>query len=97
MAKDSLLSNLFRRHARNIAASPMVYILVPLLLAIACTSFVFIKGIKIDTDPNLVWVPPNSKTSLQKNFFDAAFDPFYRIQQVRYTSPICAGSTVIHY
>ena len=33
-------------------------------------------------DPNTIWVPPTASTSQQKAYFDAAFDPFFRVNQV---------------
>ena len=38
--------------------------------------------VDINSDPNAIWVPPTSTTSLQQNQFNAVFNPFYRIEQV---------------
>ncbi len=52
---------------------------IPALLA---SSLLWGRPLRIDTDPNLIWVPPGSNTSLQKALYDAAFDPFFRVEQV---------------
>ena len=78
--RNSRLAAAFRWHGKHVARFPLVYIVAPLVIAgIVCVGM---KELTIDTDPDLIWVPPTSDTALQKRFFDAAFDPFFRINQV---------------
>lgn len=41
-----------------------------------------IKYLKITTDPVELWAAPNSRSRLEREFFDSNFEPFYRIEQV---------------
>lgn len=41
-----------------------------------------IKYLKITTDPVELWAAPNSRSRIEKDFFDKNFEPFYRIEQV---------------
>jgi Niemann-Pick C1 protein len=79
-SSDTFLGRLFAKHGGNVARFPVVYVLVPILFAgILCVGF---KELMIDSDPDVIWVPPASTTAQQKRFFDAAFDPFFRINQI---------------
>lgn len=40
--------------------------------------------LKITTDPVELWAAPNSRSRVEKDFFDSKFEPFYRIEQVSY-------------
>lgn len=42
-----------------------------------------IKYLKITTDPVEIWAAPNSRSRIEREFFDSNFEPFYRIEQVR--------------
>jgi hypothetical protein len=77
---DSLLGRLFRRHGKTLARFPVLFILVPaLIIASFAAGF---RYLVIDDDPDVIWVPPTADTSLQQTFFDAAFDPFFRVNQI---------------
>lgn len=41
-----------------------------------------IKYLKITTDPVELWAAPNSRSRIEREFFDRNFEPFYRIEQV---------------
>lgn len=70
----------FRAHAATVARCPVAFMVAPLLVAAALC--IGLTRLTIDSDPNLVWVPPDSEVNRQKQFFDAAFDPFFRVNQV---------------
>lgn len=70
----------FKRYASTVARWPLVFILVPLALVGGLS--LGILRLQIDSDPNLVWVPPASIVNAQKSYFDAAFDPFFRVNQL---------------
>jgi len=38
--------------------------------------------IQVETQPERLWVPRNSKTAQAKAYFDETFGPFYRIEQI---------------
>lgn len=41
-----------------------------------------IKYINITTNPVELWASPNSRSRVEREFFDSNFEPFYRIEQV---------------
>lgn len=41
-----------------------------------------VKYLKFTTNPVELWAAPNSRTRLERKFFDSNFEPFYRIEQV---------------
>jgi Niemann-Pick C1 protein len=43
--------------------------------------------VQIDVTPESIWVPPDSRVSKQKAFFDAEFSPFFRINQLIFSAP----------
>jgi hypothetical protein len=48
----------------------------------------------VDSDPQTVWVPKDSITASQQRYFDAAFDPFFRINQVIVSLDTSSNSNV---
>ncbi|KAF0979034.1 hypothetical protein FDP41_002104 [Naegleria fowleri] len=59
----------------------------PILFIVAAVLFtggigVGIMKIQLITDPQSLWVPPDSDTVKQKNYFDDQFTPFFRIEQL---------------
>eukprot|EP01138_Halocafeteria_seosinensis_P004784 gb/GECG01004892.1/.p1 GENE.gb/GECG01004892.1/~~gb/GECG01004892.1/.p1 ORF type:complete len:1113 (+),score=109.87 gb/GECG01004892.1/:1-3339(+) len=41
--------------------------------------------LQVTSNPQKIWVPPGSKTLLQEQFFNQAFTPFFRINQMIFT------------
>lgn len=41
-----------------------------------------IKYLNITTDPVQLWASPNSRSRLERTYFDEHFEPFYRTEQV---------------
>lgn len=41
-----------------------------------------IKYLKITTNPVELWAAPNSRSRIERDFFDSNFEPFYRIEQI---------------
>ena len=74
------LSRACARAGRVAASRPLLCASLPALVAVAL-SFGLL-ALDIDSDPDTIWVPPTSPLSLQRTYFDAAFDPFFRISQV---------------
>jgi Niemann-Pick C1 protein len=68
------------RTGRVAASKPLLCASLPALCA-AALSFGLL-ALNIDSDPDTIWVPPTSPLSLQRTYFDAAYDPFFRISQV---------------
>lgn len=79
-APNTVTARAFRRYAALVARWPLVFILVP--LAVTAGLSLGLLRLQVDSDPNLVWVPPASTVNTQKSYFDAAFDPFFRVNQI---------------
>ena len=45
-----------------------------------------IKFLNITTDPVELWAAPNSRSRVEKDYFDSHFQPFYRTEQIIITS-----------
>lgn len=43
-----------------------------------------IKYLRITTDPVELWASPNSRSRIEKEYYDSHFQPFYRTEQVGY-------------
>ena len=41
-----------------------------------------IKYLNITTNPVELWASPDSRARVEREFFDANFEPFYRIEQI---------------
>jgi hypothetical protein len=78
--RSSPLSRVFRWYGRKVARHPLVFLVFSALSAGVLA--LGMRYITIDSDPDVIWVPPTSNTALQKQYFDSAFDPFFRINQV---------------
>lgn len=42
--------------------------------------------IKITTDPVEIWAAPKSRSRIEKQYYDSRFEPFYRTEQIIFTS-----------
>ena len=76
----SFLSRAFAAHGARLAAHPFAHILASIAIVAALSGGVAL--VTIDSNPDAVWVPPSSQTARQKAYFDVAFDPFFRINQL---------------
>lgn len=54
------------------------------LFIIACS--IGIKFIIVTTNPVELWASPNSRSRVERTFFDSHFEPFYRTEQIIMTS-----------
>lgn len=41
---------------------------------------------KVTTDPVELWASPNSRSRIEKDYFDSHFEPFYRTEQIIITA-----------
>jgi len=79
-AIDWILKKTFFFIGRCSATIPITIVLLSVLVtALLGAGIVWIK---FETDPQKLWVPDQSETVMQKNSFDQAFSPFYRIEQL---------------
>lgn len=71
-----LLSAFCRGHALRVGRHPFKF--MSGAVAFAAVLIGGLSNIYIDSNPEAIWVPPKSTTMLQQDFFNNAFDPFYR-------------------
>lgn len=71
---------LFAGIGKVVASSPRLTILICICFTSLCT--LGLMGLEVDTDPFLLWAPPQSRAALDKRAYDEAFGPFYRIEQL---------------
>ncbi|XP_044315818.1 NPC intracellular cholesterol transporter 1 isoform X1 [Drosophila rhopaloa] len=77
---ETFLQNVFTKWGTFFASNPgMTLIAGASLVAILGYGISFIE---ITTDPVKLWASPNSKSRLERDFFDTKFSPFYRIEQI---------------
>jgi Niemann-Pick C1 protein len=70
----------FERWAFFCATYPLLVIVVSLIaVLLMCSGLI---RFEITTDPVDLWSSPSSQSRLHKQYFDEAFGPFYRVQQV---------------
>ncbi|ORX37840.1 vacuolar membrane protein [Kockovaella imperatae] len=53
------------------------------------------KDFTVETDPVRLWVAPNSESAREKHFFDEAFGPFYKDEQI-FVTMVDGSSAVNH-
>ncbi|KAK5577868.1 hypothetical protein RB653_002816 [Dictyostelium firmibasis] len=59
----------------------------PIIVLLGCLIFtgcigVGIISLQIETDPVKLWVSPDSRSAIEKQYFDDHFGPFYRVEQL---------------
>ncbi|CAM9352236.1 unnamed protein product, partial [Sphacelaria rigidula] len=73
-----------RHHSVAVCRRPRLVVSLCFAVTLACSLGLF--RVSIITNPDLIWVPPNSRANRQKEFFDSAFSPFFRVNQVYFVA-----------
>lgn len=81
---DFLFQNLFFFLGKTVARVPTLVILGCILATILCG--LGIIRIQFETNPQKLWVPDDSFSVQEKNYFDSSFSPFFRIEQLIITN-----------
>ncbi|KAH7388448.1 hypothetical protein KP509_16G076200 [Ceratopteris richardii] len=77
---QNVLSNFFRWLGLSVARNPgYVLAATGTFMFILCLGLFFLK---IETDPEKLWVSSGSQAAAEKEFFDKNLAPFYRIEQL---------------
>lgn len=77
---ETLLQNIFTKGGTFFASNPWMTLFAgATLVAILGYGVTYMD---ITTDPVKLWASPNSKSRLEREFFDTKFAPFYRLEQV---------------
>ncbi|XP_049770366.1 NPC intracellular cholesterol transporter 1-like isoform X1 [Schistocerca cancellata] len=79
-AMDRLLEDLFRHLGVYCATKPWLVLFLGLCVLVGLGHG--IKYMKVTTDPVELWASPTSRSRVEREFYDAAFEPFYRTEQI---------------
>ena len=84
-AKRSLLAKWYYRQGKLCAKYPKLTSLICFVfIAWTCVGLI---DVDVESNPEKIWVPPSSVTQLQQLYFNYMFTPFYRIEEVYFTTP----------
>ena len=86
------LSRFWKGHGEFVASRPYLVIIISILVVILAS--IWIYRLQIDSNPETLWVPPNSRAAQDKKYFDDHFGPFYRINMMIITQRPGANQTV---
>mmetsp|Transcript_16341 Transcript_16341/g.26800 ORF Transcript_16341/g.26800 Transcript_16341/m.26800 type:complete len:902 (+) Transcript_16341:21-2726(+) len=93
---DAALGGLFQALGRQCALHPRTVLgagsLTTIVLLALCIAHTI--PVRYESRPEKLWVPQNAQTKLEKDYYDAHFDPFYRIAQI-IVVPLSPGADVI--
>ncbi|XP_017879991.1 NPC intracellular cholesterol transporter 1 isoform X2 [Ceratina calcarata] len=81
---DKLLVEFFRWWGTACASRPWFVLFIGFLFII--TLGYGIKYIYVTTDPVELWAAPQSRSRIERKYFDEHFEPFYRTEQIIITS-----------
>ncbi|XP_020285884.1 Niemann-Pick C1 protein isoform X4 [Pseudomyrmex gracilis] len=81
---DKVLQEFFCKWGTFCASRPWLILFLGFLLIVALAHG--IKYVKITTDPVELWASPNSRSRVEREYFDKHFEPFYRNEQIIITS-----------
>ncbi|XP_075151532.1 Niemann-Pick type C-1a isoform X2 [Haematobia irritans] len=77
---EKYLEEFFTAWGKLFATYPWLTLLGGLVLVAALGSG--IKFLHVTTDPVELWASPQSRSRVEREFFDSKFQPFYRIEQI---------------
>ncbi|KAH8329144.1 hypothetical protein KR074_004746 [Drosophila pseudoananassae] len=77
---ETFLEHFFTKWGTFFAGNPWMTLVAGACLV--CVLGYGVSYINITTDPVKLWASPNSKSRLEREFFDTKFEPFYRLEQI---------------
>ncbi len=81
---DKFFHTVFFWIGKTTSQIPVVTLVLAVALTLICA--IGITKIQIESSPQKLWVPDDSETVQQKNYFDQQFSPFFRVEQLIVTS-----------
>ncbi|KAK9709012.1 Niemann-Pick C1 N terminus [Popillia japonica] len=81
---DSFLQSFFEKWGTFCAMKPWLVLFVGGCVVVALGHG--IKYLKVTTDPVELWASPNSRSRIERDYYDSHFEPFYRNEQIIITS-----------
>ncbi|CAH8534217.1 unnamed protein product [Schistosoma turkestanicum] len=77
---DKIMTKMFSSHGRMIARHPLMVLLISLGIILALAGG--LAFLQVTTNPVELWSGEESRSRLEKNYFDQQFGAFYRIEQI---------------
>lgn len=77
---DSFLERVFYKWGKFCADNPWLVLFLGGCVIVGLGHG--IKYLRITTDPVELWASPNSRSRVEKEYYDSHFQPFYRTEQV---------------
>ncbi|XP_055643175.1 NPC intracellular cholesterol transporter 1 isoform X2 [Toxorhynchites rutilus septentrionalis] len=77
---ESALEKFFTAWGTTCAKHPWIVLLLGILFIIAMGCGILF--LHITTNPVELWASPNSRSRVEREYFDSHFEPFYRIEQI---------------
>ncbi|KAI4456062.1 npc intracellular cholesterol transporter 1 [Holotrichia oblita] len=81
---DSFLQSFFEKWGTFCATKPWLVLFFGGCVVVALGHG--IKYLKVTTDPVELWASPNSRSRIERDYYDSHFEPFYRNEQIIITS-----------
>lgn len=88
---QAALATRFRRLGAAVAAYPRLTLIAAIAAVAVCMAG--LVALRVETSPLKLWVPPGSRAARDKAAYDAAFGPFYRIEQLVISTPVRDNGT----
>ncbi|KAI8497623.1 NPC intracellular cholesterol transporter 1 [Branchiostoma belcheri] len=82
---ENLMFKVFQRWGLFCARHPVVVFVCGVVVIAVCAAG--LTQFQVTTDPVLLWSAPDSRSRVQKDYFDSHFGPFYRSEQLIITAP----------
>ncbi|CAH8593985.1 unnamed protein product [Schistosoma guineensis] len=77
---NEILTKIFALHGRLIARHPIIILFISLGIILGLSGG--LAFLQVTTDPVELWSGKESRSRLEKNYFDQQFGAFYRIEQI---------------
>eukprot|EP00058_Branchiostoma_floridae_P002933 XP_002588421.1 hypothetical protein BRAFLDRAFT_116988 [Branchiostoma floridae] len=82
---ENFMFNVFQRWGLFCARHPVIVFVCGVAVIATCAAG--LAKFQVVTDPVLLWSAPDSRSRVQKDYFDQHFGPFYRAEQLIITAP----------
>lgn len=91
--RRSWLARWYYKQGKFVATYPKLTALVCVIfVAWTCVGLIYVD---VESNPEKIWVPPSSVTQVQQQYFNFMFTPFYRIEEVYFSTPQDKGNNMI--
>ena len=89
----SWLARWYYKQGKFVATYPkLTAVVCVIFVAWTCVGLIYVD---VESNPEKIWVPPSSVTQVQQQYFNYMFTPFYRIEEVYFSTPQDKGNNLI--